>query len=154
MILRVIGNVTYAGLVNYEITNLIIIIFSIIIFLVRILPNQSIPYYIGYLFIGQFQCAAESCQFLGDHRQEMINHYKISGHADEFSCDSCGKSFGDNFSLRNHSRVHSGEKPYKCKWTSCKYATTQKGAIITHIRMVFLHLTFWHSNIFIYCLTF
>ncbi|XP_012737121.2 gastrula zinc finger protein XlCGF57.1 isoform X2 [Fundulus heteroclitus] len=32
-----------------------------------------------------------------------------------FSCDMCGKTFRDHFSLKSHMRVHSEEKPFGCE---------------------------------------
>ena len=40
------------------------------------------------------------------------------GHTEKFRCDKCGKGFSNNSLLSDHTNVHNGEKPYKCKFCS------------------------------------
>jgi KRAB domain-containing zinc finger protein len=41
--------------------------------------------------------------------------------------------FSQNGSLKKHSRIHSGEKPYKCK--ECRKAFSEDGSLAMHIRI-------------------
>ena len=39
-----------------------------------------------------------------------------------YKCDECGKGFLNNRRLSDHTNVHTGEKPYKCKFCSSCFA--------------------------------
>ncbi|XP_063317299.1 zinc finger protein 260-like [Pelmatolapia mariae] len=48
-------------------------------------------------------------------------------------CDICGKVFKQNYEMKRHYTVHTGEKPYFCK--TCGKGFTQRGALTYHMRI-------------------
>lgn len=44
----------------------------------------------------------------------------------------CGREFTKTWGLKEHYRVHSGEKPFECE--KCKTRFTQKGSLLKHIK--------------------
>lgn len=49
-----------------------------------------------------------------------------------YSCPVCGRSFFDKTKFRHHYMVHTGERPYACKF--CSFRATQVGNLNKHIR--------------------
>jgi len=50
----------------------------------------------------------------------------------KFRCDVCGKGFSNSQNLQDHNNIHTGEKPYKCKFCSASFAS--KGTHAMHQR--------------------
>ena len=47
----------------------------------------------------------------------------------KYRCDTCGKGFIENQRLSDHINVHTGEKPYKCKFCSSCFASNGTHAL-------------------------
>ena len=72
---------------------------------------------------------------------KLFGMIKIKGHIQaahtpedqkKFRCDTCGKGFIDNRRLSDHINVHTGQKPYKCKF--CPSCFASRGTHAMHER--------------------
>ncbi|XP_047522871.1 zinc finger protein 91-like isoform X1 [Pieris napi] len=73
---------------------------------------------------------------LRTHRKFV--HEKTAKPKDKI-CDVCGRGFHTNRTLINHTRTHTGERPYKCSY--CPAAFAQSYARKTHERSQHKHLS-------------
>jgi uncharacterized Zn-finger protein len=55
-----------------------------------------------------------------------------SGSGRPFSCSECGKDFKRRSNLKQHERVHTGEKPFACP--RCDFRYSRKGHLTRHLR--------------------
>ncbi|CAD5210084.1 unnamed protein product [Bursaphelenchus xylophilus] len=50
-----------------------------------------------------------------------------------YMCKKCGREFPHPSKIREHFRVHTGERPFKCSICSCSFA--QKNSLTSHLRI-------------------
>ena len=52
-----------------------------------------------------------------------------------FQCSSCGKCLASRQNLKEHSYIHTGEKPYACPFLGCRSAFRQGTHLSAHKRL-------------------
>ena len=50
----------------------------------------------------------------------------------KFKCDECGKAFKRRFTLQEHMKIHTGEKPYACNEPGCTSRFSTSGNLSRH----------------------
>lgn len=85
--------------------------------------------------IKRFRCNYNGCDFRTAWSNPMKEHI-IGEHGITkiYKCnfEGCPRAFKDKKSLRQHVRLHTGDKPYKCPY--CEYAGSQKTCLNYHLK--------------------
>ncbi|XP_067300885.1 gastrula zinc finger protein XlCGF49.1-like [Pseudorasbora parva] len=71
------------------------------------------------------------CDFTNGEQSTETEKARSNSH---FTCHQCGKSFTEKGSLKNHMRVHTGDRPYTQYRPQCELSFSKKN-LYTHIRI-------------------
>nr|DBA24467.1 TPA: hypothetical protein GDO54_012116 [Pyxicephalus adspersus] len=80
------------------------------------------------------RCAGLSFVANGTPSLQKSHHDCHSTRIRKFACNLCYRSFREKWSLNNHMKLHTGEKPFKCTWPTCHYSFLTASAMKDHYR--------------------
>lgn len=64
----------------------------------------------------------------GRHRAHEARKYRPKN----FQCPVCGMAFSNNGQLKNHVRIHTGERPFRCNQSNCGKTFTRNEELTRH----------------------
>ncbi|KAK2919837.1 zinc finger protein 408 [Channa argus] len=82
-----------------------------------------------YTQLPKVQCTV--CDKLLANSGSLRNHMKLHTGEKPHICQHCGKCFSQKGNLESHLRIHNGEKPYPC--TECNQSFSQKPELRRHM---------------------
>ena len=84
-------------------------------------------------YLKEFKCSFESCKFVTAHQKDLLRHERIHTGEKPFACRFCQNRFSRDDKRKLHERKHTNEKPYKCQL--CDYVCAYRGSLKKHMRI-------------------
>lgn len=83
-----------------------------------------------------FKCKVEGCR-LRFHTSTQLTKHKVADHNQLTACEwpGCDYRHHSKFVIKEHRRVHTGEKPFACQWTDCNKSFRTKVNLKLHIKV-------------------
>ena len=79
-----------------------------------------------------FECKYEDCDKKFTTRFSLRRHVSTHAPAKTFTCNICFKQFALGQYLKEHTYIHTGQKPFKCPFEGCTKAFRQAGKLSLH----------------------
>lgn len=89
---------------------------------------------------NQVRLCAYECKIVG-YNKKFINHHSFNSHKcfddhNEHKCSYCDYTTKCKQSLVDHTRIHTGERPYKCNYEGCNKDFILLRTLKRHIKVI------------------
>ena len=81
-----------------------------------------------------YKCTHPNCSRTYTNKYSLWRHQVTHNPDRRFSCTICGKKFALAQYLKDHMNIHTGHKPYVCKFEGCSEAFSQAGKLSVHTK--------------------
>ena len=95
-----------------------------------------------HITIKPWKCQDIECNHKNEFSLSLLWHEHCQGyHSTKYQCRFCKKRLKDHSGMKEHERVHTGEKPFACH--CCNHKTARKNDLKKHIKGVHEQTQAW-----------
>ena len=102
----------------------------------RVLWMPLIHIILAHTMKDFFKCTVSGCSKMYVNKAILKRHFQaFHNTSNKFQCKTCNKSLASRQNLKEHSFIHSGEKPYSCKESGCGASFRQGTHLSAHKKL-------------------